>query len=253
MYDCDPEECESCIGDSCEVCGGDTNMTCCNGDCCDPALCESCINGSCVGCDPDDCETCGVDGECEDSCPPLGLYCVTGNCVECRDISDCELCELCMSHECVHPCDLCYWPKYCGYACACVECYPGPEDTTKCSGENSTTECDCSQNILNPCGGVEESVVYSGASLTSCTGPDCSSANVLCYTTYQSCRVSTSYTPLLWCVSGETGPQPPAPWPKSCTLDLSHPGPGCWDCTNSYESGVPTYEPKDECPTEAWP
>jgi len=247
--------CEYCVIDTCV--NEDDGTDCGSGDC------KECISGSCVyksgndceknsDCDTDNCETC-EDCVCTDSCPPLGLYCILYECRECRDILDCELCELCMSHECVHPCDDCYYPKYCGYACACVECYPGPEDTTTCSGENSTTACDCSVNIFNPCSGVEESVVYSGASLTSCTGPDCSSADVLCYTTYQSCRTSGVVQPLKWCVSNDVGPPPPAPWPKSCQLNLDIPGPGCWTCTNSFESGVPTDEPQGECPTEAWP
>jgi len=261
--------CKECSGGSCQstcsnTCCNDVcceaGQICCDGTCCDPDDCcngcESCNNGSCVDddnkCDSLLCQECD-DGVCEDRCPPLGLHCYFGDCVECIDILDCELCEECENHECVHPCDECYYPNYCAYACTCVECYPGPVDTTTCSSENSTTECDCSQNILNPCGGVEESVVYSGSSLTSCTGPDCSSDDVLCYTTYQTCKTSSAVKPLLWCVADDTGPPPPAPWPKSCKLNTDIPGPGCWDCVNTYESGDPTYEPKGVCPTEAWP
>jgi hypothetical protein len=165
---------------------------------------------------------------------------------------DCVLCEECELHKCVHPCDECFSPKYCGYACACVECEYGEEDTTTCSTANNTTECDCSENIFNPCSSGE-SVVYSGNSLKSCTGPNCGSANVLCYTTFQTCTTSGSYAPLEWCTPHDTGPLPPAPWPQSCQVNLEIPGPGCYTCANSFNGGVQTYVPQGDCPIEQWP
>ena len=164
---------------------------------------------------------------------------------------DCELCYECTHNKCVHPCDdECYYPKYCGYACACVECeyVEEEEDTTTCSTANSTTECDCSVNIFNPCSSTEESVVYSGNSLKSCTGPDCDPVDVLCYTTYQSCTTSGSYQPLKWCAGGDM-----VGVPYWCQIDLNLICPGCWTCANSFESGVPTYESQGDCPDEAWP
>lgn len=242
-YDC--SGCESCVDCWCE----DDESKC-------PGECDTCDDGTCTdhdyNCSSIDCEICN-DGVCEDRCPALGKHCWLGTCVECRDVLDCELCWECINHECVHPCDECYYPKYCGYACACVECYYGEEDTTTCSTANSTTECYCSINIFNPCSSPAESVVYSGATLTSCTGPDCDSVDVLCYTTYPGCKVSGSYQPLKWCSANDVGAPPPAPWPYSCQLNLDIPGPGCWTCVNSFESGDPTDEPQGDCPVEAWP
>jgi len=237
------EDCKS-SGESCSCqpnCG--TNEHCCTdaGEYCCPDG-KECCEGDCCGSDQHCC-TDATDGYCCDD----GKYCWYGFCVECRDLLDCELCEECIGYNCVHPCDECYYPMYCAYACACVECYPGEEDTTTCSSANSTTECDCSMNLLNPCSSAAESVVYSGASLTSCTGPDCSSKDVLCYTTYDECKVSGSYQALKWCSGNDVGP-------PTCQIILDlPPGPGCWTCVNAFESGDPTHEPQGECPTEAWP
>ncbi len=255
-------ECESCVSCSCEddpsKCTGECHNGCSGGNCVDdeskcPGECDTCDDGTCTDhdyeCNWRLCETCN-DGECEDRCPALGKYCNydTGMCEVCVYNFHCELCEECIHHKCVHPCDDCVYPKYCGYACDCVECYYGEEeDTTTCSTTQSYTECDCSINIFNPCSSNEESVVYSGNSLKSCTGPDCDPVNVLCYTTYQTCRTSGDYQPLKWC-GGDLVP-------PTCVLDLSAPvpGPGCWTCVNSFESGFPTYESQGDCPIEDWP
>ena len=128
-----------------------------------------------------------------------------------------------------------------------MECEYGEEDTTTCSTANSTTECDCSHNIFNPCSSARESVVYSGNSLKSCTGPNCDPVDVLCYTTYQGCKVSESINPLEWCTGAGLGGR------IVCEVMLGVPGPGCWTCVNSFEGGVPTNESQGDCPTEAWP
>lgn len=278
---CPPPYCGSCChwegpvpGGSCQLntgadcgdcsgCGGEC-YTCSGCWCLDDESkcsgCKRCSVGTCVDADHKCswrfCQDCN-DGECEDRCPALGKHCDsdTGSCEECVDVLHCELCEECIFHKCVHPCDDCDPPKYCGSACACVECeyVEEEEDTTTCSTANNTTECDCSINIINPCSSAEESVSYSGNFLKSCTGPNCGSDNVLCYTTYQSCTTSGSYQPLHLCIGNDVGPPPPAPWPSSCTLNLDIPGPGCYTCANSFSAGVPTYESQGDCPIELWP
>lgn len=259
--------CESCVSCWCQCtseccedsdCTGECHNGCSGCNCVDdeskcPGECDTCDDGTCTDhdylCNWRLCETCN-DGECEDRCPALGKYCNydTGMCEVCVDDFHCELCEECnVLHECVHPCDDCTWPKYCGYACFCVECNYnyGQEDTTTCSTANSTTECHCSINLFSPCSSTEESVVYSGFSLKSCTGPDCDPVSVLCYTTYETCRTSGDYQPYKWC-GGDV-------LPPTCVIDVYQPGPGCWTCVNSFESGFPTYESQGDCPIEDWP
>jgi|GEM_PF-7113169 len=280
---CPPPPCGDCKtwNTETEVCDSDCNTSqCCDNDscvddcptgsCCDDTCCgatQCCDDGSCVTTCPGECKTCSIfgvcedddsecssvdcedcnNGTCEDRCPALGEHCWLAMCVQCRDILDCDLCEDCVNYQCKHPCDECYIPKYCGSACACVECEYGEEDTTTCSTANSTTECDCSHNIFNPCSSARESVVYSGNSLKSCTGPDCDPVDVLCYTTYQGCKVSESINPLEWCTGAGLGGR------IVCEVMLGVPGPGCWTCVNSFEGGVPTNESQGDCPTEAWP
>jgi len=239
--------CESCVSCWCQ----------CTSECCQDSDCtgechNGCSNCSCVDdnteCEYFDCEICN-GGMCEDKCPALGKHCLTelGLCVECRDVLDCELCEECddVMHTCEHPCDDCDPPKYCGYACVCVECYYGEEDTTTCSTANSTTECDCSINIINPCSSPGETIIYSGNSIKSCTGPDCDSVKVLCYTTYPKCKTNGSVQPLKWC-GGDV-------LPPTCVIDVYQPGPGCYTCVNSFESGLRAYEYQGDCPIEDWP
>jgi len=276
------EDCQTCsIGycdDDCttgqccddDVCVDDCpSGECCNGTCCDSGNCcnsTTCCSNSDDICCTDSGSYCCESGKtcCEGNCCDLGIECCDGDCcndpskpnchldtmcVECSDALDCDLCEDCVGFNCVHPCDSCNWPKYCGYACVCVECnYDSQEeDTTTCSVENSTSECDCSHNIINPCSSSEESVVYSGNSLKSCTGPDCDSVDVLCYTTYQECNTSGSISPLEWCTGVGPGLQ------LVCEVMLGVPGPGCYTCVNSFEAGVPTYESQGDCPIEDWP
>jgi len=260
----DDDECEGeCKSCSSGVCGDDESK--CPGECdsCDDGICvddESKCPGECDTCDDgicvdDDwecrynwrlCETCN-DGECEDKCPALGKYCdyVTGQCEVCVANFHCELCEQCNAlHECVHPCDTCQWPKYCGWACSCVECSEGAEDTTTCSTSNDSTECSCS-GIIYPCSGEKETKVYSGNPIKSCTGDDCFTDNVLCYTTYDGCEPFGSYTPLLWCLTSGTGL-------PTCTINLDIPGPGCYNCVHDT-TGFRTNEDTRLCPTEHWP
>lgn len=257
-------ECESCVSCSCEddpsKCTGECHNGCSGGNCVDdeskcPGECDTCDDGNCTDhdyeCNWRLCETCN-DGECEDRCPALGKYCNydTGMCEVCVIDSHCELCEECgVTHKCEHPCDDCYYPKYCGAACSCVECNYnyGQEDTTTCSTANNTTGCDCSDSIFSPCSSAEESVVYSGNFLKSCTGPNCGSANVLCYTTYNTCRTSGSIRPLQWCAGVDFYGN------LVCDCILGVPGPGCYTCVNSFEAGVPTYESQGDCPIEDWP
>ena len=252
-------ECESCVNCYCDCtseCCDDSDCTGCE-SCVDCACvddddnctgCEDCVSGSCedndLNCSSIDCETCN-EGVCEDECPALGEYCWYGDCVECIDVLDCELCYVCIHHECVHPCDECYYPKYCGSACACVECYPGTDDTTTCSSGLSSDDCTgCTEWPISPCSGREK-VVYTNNTLTTCTGPDCGSVDVLCYTTYE-CEAE-GWIPFLWCKYN-------VPGPNTCSFDIEHPvGPGCWSCVIDEESADPTYEPQGDCPVEAWP
>jgi hypothetical protein len=233
-YTCTPTGCE-CLADC--GCGGKT----CSG-------CYTCSGCSCVlNCSSIDCETCN-EGVCEDQCPALGKHCYYGSCVECRDVLDCESCYECgVTHECEHPCDECYYPKYCGYACACVECYPGPDDTTTCSGTDYDECVGCSMNPLYPCAEAGNQRVYTHNTLTTCTGPNCETRqDVLCYTTYDECEPGP-WIPLIWCVGNDVGP-------PSCQIeDLLNPI-GCWNCSiDPLDGGVPSFRTRGFCPTEAWP
>ena len=251
-----------CCGSGQSCCGGEccNPDDCCNGECCPGGCCEDsdctgechngCSNCQCVDddikCSSIDCETCN-EGVCEDECPALGKHCWYGECVECRDILDCELCYECENHECVHPCDECYYPKYCGYACACVECYPGPDDTTTCSGEDGDECTGCTEWPISPCSGAGDIIVYTNNSLTTCTGTDCETRqDVLCYTTYDQCEAE-EWIPFFWCKYN-------VPGPDTCSFDIEHPiGPGCWPCVIDEGSADPTYGTRGICPTEAWP
>lgn len=242
---CDDGECvSSCPGGGC--CDDGTCVTTCPGEC------HYCLGGTCTDSDFECnwrlCETCN-DGECEDKCPALGKYCdyVTGMCEVCVDNFHCELCEQCNAlHKCVHPCDTCQWPKYCGWACSCVECSEEAEDTTTCSTSNDpVSECSCSHNPLSWCGGTNETIIYSGNPIKSCTGDDCFTDKVLCYTTYDGCVVSGSYKPLLWCLYSGTA--------YGCALETSIPGPGCYNCVLDPATALRTNEDTRLCPTEHWP
>jgi hypothetical protein len=252
--DCDEGDCKSSCTTGQECCGGACITECVSSLCmaCGPSgSCElSCITGQeCCGgncitkCESTECKECDGAGSCKSTCDDPDLpACSWGICVECVDILDCDLCEECVGYKCVHPCDDCVWPKYCGNACACVECYPGDDDTTTCSTlNNDLDECGCSMNIFNPCSGTEMMRVYTGNVLESCTGPDCTTYNdVLCYTTYEKCVASGIFKPLQWCIAG------------TCEIDLEHPGPGCYGCgRDPYETGVPTYETRGVCPADS--
>jgi len=276
---CDDGECESSCPEG-QCCEDGTCVSSCSSGCCDdgtcvsscgtwPACCDDgecvdhcsyiegkeCCGGNCITeCDASECMECDhASGTCVSECSGTTPHCNFGMCVECRDRVDCEICEDCVGFDCVHPCDNCVYPKYCGSACSCVECSYGEEDTATCSTTQSTTGCDCSVNLVSPCSSGEESVVYSGNPLRSCTGPDCESTNVLCYTTYQTCTTSGGYAPLEWCLSHDVGAPPPAPWPHSCGINLDLPGPGCYTCANSFNAGVQVSAPEGRCPTEHWP
>ena len=246
--------------DGCEICDGDGNCvddddecsyygycySCEEGECVDDndkcSGCESCIDGYCVdddyncyGCkdcvnasctdNDENCDYCQdcIFGECIDNdnkCMTC-QYCLGGACWD-----DCPSCQECVNDECVHFCDNCDFPKYCANKCVCVECYYGTEDTTTCSSGQSYTLCDCSHNIISPCSSAEVSVVYSDKSLKSCTGPDCDSEEVLCYTTYQAYTTSGGINPLQWCLYS-------VPPPDACGINPDYPGPGCYPlCQN---------------------
>jgi len=274
VFACEPE-CPDCwSGDDCDVYDCDPNQECCGGSCitactgcqsCDGSSCaddddnctgcKSCNEGTCEDddseCNSSACQECN-NGVCEDSWPPLGLYCIIGECVECRNILDCDLCQQCVNNECVHPCEDCQWPEYCGSACACVECYPGPEDTTTCSDpEFNFDDCTgCTIDVITPCSGAEDIVVYTGNTLTTCTGPDCEMRkDVLCYTTYDNC-VPGIFKPFRWCISSDILGEP-----ASCGFILDQPPPpGCYPCApDPFEEGERTYETRGVCPLEVWP
>ena len=261
VYQCSSANCETCFEGSCIECfyGGECT-SCQGGSCVDdeskcPGECDTCDDGTCTDhdyeCNWRLCETCN-DGECEDRCPALGKYCDydTGMCEVCVDDFHCELCEQCnVLHVCVHPCDDCVWPEYCGAACSCMECYPGPEDTTTCSASKSEDDCTgCSMNPISPCSRAGGIVVSTGSSLTTCTGPDCEILyDVLCYTTYEECEAGV-FNPFLFCTpSGLVGV------PYSCEINLEYPV-GCWPCRQDwFEEGEEVYANRGVCPPEDWP
>ena len=169
--ECDPA-CEGCQTCEARVCVDDESKC--------PGECDTCDDGTCTDhdyeCNWRLCQTCN-DGECEDRCPALGKYCNydTGMCEECVIDSHCELCYECgVTHKCEHPCDDCYYPKYCVLACFCLECNLGVDNIACLESEEENYECPkCSIQETHPCS--EYSMRdYTGTTIyTSCTGADC--------------------------------------------------------------------------------
>lgn len=194
------------------------------------------------------CQVCR-DGNCENRCLEEE-YCVSGACVECRNMLDCPICHDCdLLGECVHNCDSCIYPEYCA-GCNCRECsydYMQEDFLTCDSSKTKYAVCECSMNLINPCSG-HEAKVYSGNTLKPCTGPDCGTKDVLCYTIKEEgCMVTDTYQPLKWCTGDIVGQQ-------SCALDITiPPSTGCYDCVSSGEPGEPVHEPSGYCPPPSDP
>ena len=212
--------------------------------------CEECFDGVCEdeddNCSHSDCEICN-EGVCEDKCPALGKHCWSGTCVECLDLLDCEICEECIGHECVHPCDDCDdWPQYCVDNCVCKSCSLGDAALSPCSESlEENYECPlCTIQTTNPCSNYSmreyagETIIY-----LSCTGDDCETIEELCYTEYD-CTTG-DVEPFHICSTGDMGP----PAPKSCLINLDFPV-WCWPCEkDSTDEGTPSNVDSYECPS----
>ena len=90
MSNCDPANCETCVGGVCKECGGDPNKYCCNdghnhccpvgheccgeAGCCGESTCETCVGGECKVCGGDTTKCC-LNSMCEKKCDPEGEYC----------------------------------------------------------------------------------------------------------------------------------------------------------------------------------
>jgi len=165
--------------------------------------------------------------------------------VECLDLLDCEICEECIGHECVHPCDDCDdWPQYCVDNCVCKSCSVGDAALSPCSeSQEDNYKCPaCTIQTTNPCSNYSmrdyagETIIY-----LSCAGDDCEPIEELCYTEYD----CTTKTLLLAhaCLPATPGPG------DSCQIETSVPV-FCWSCgKDSTDEGTPSNVDSYECPS----